>query len=200
MAINRETRSRAGPGAPLHDEIPPSGEEYGPPRGQDGTNFRTLLKRLNRDVTQLAHDEITLAKLEVREVVGAFSDDIQAATRTMVQNMAKVGVALVLAALAGLALTAGAILGIGRLLGGEFWAGGLIVGAVLLIAAAIFGMSAARDLKDSPELKLEHGRRTLEENKNVLAEEARETKEFARDEAEAFKRHATPPEEPRHRA
>jgi hypothetical protein len=60
--------------------------------------------------------------------------------------VAEVGVAPVLAALAGLALTAGAILGIGRLLGGEFRAGGLIGGAMFLIAAAIYGMSAARDL------------------------------------------------------
>lgn len=166
----------------------------------DGADLRTLLRRLNEDVTQLAHDEIELAKLEIREVAGAFSADLHEASRTMVQNVAKVGVALVLAWLAGLALTAGAILGIGRLLGGEFWAGGLIVGALFLIAAAIFGMSAARALKESPELRLEHGRRTLDQSKQVLAEEARETKEFAREEAEAFKRHATPPEEPRHLA
>jgi hypothetical protein len=61
-------------------------------------------------------------------------------------------------------------------------------------------MSAARSLKESPELRLEHGRETLEENRKVMKGEAQETKDFAREEAAAFKRHVTPPEEPRHHA
>lgn len=192
MAADREIRSGRGPG-----EAPRG--EYRRDR-TDGPDLKTLLKRLNQDATQLAHDEIGLAKLELREVAQAFSADLQEASRTLVQNVAKVGAALVLAALAGLALTAGAVLGIGRLLGDAFWAGGLIVGTILLLGAAVFGMSAARDLKESPELRLEHGRRTLEENQRVLKQEARDTTEFVRDEAKAFKRHATPPEETGHRA
>jgi hypothetical protein len=193
MAEYPDSRSGAGAGGPPRQEYRPNGPS-------DGATLKTLFKRLNRDATQLAHDELELARLEIREVAEAFSSDLQAASRTLVQNVAKVGAALVLAALAGLALTAGAILGIGLLLGGAYWAGGLIVGALMLVAAAVFGMSAARDLKESPELRLEHGRRTLEENKAVLKEEVRETREFARDEAAAFKRHATPPEEPGHSA
>jgi hypothetical protein len=171
-------------------------EEYRPGERWNGADLKTLFKRLNQDATQLAHDEIELAKLELREVASAFAADVQEASRTLVQNMAKVGAALVMAALAGLALTAGAILGLGLLLG-AYWAGGLIVGAILLVAAVVLAVSAARDLKHSPELRLEHGRQTLAENTSVLKEEARDTKEFAKEEAEAFKRHATPPEEPR---
>jgi hypothetical protein len=186
MAAYRDTRP-GGPSGPRPD-------------GRwDGTDLKTLLKRLNSDVTQLAHDELALAKLELRQVAKAFSSDVQEAGRTLALNLAKVGVALVLASLAGLALTAGAIIGVGILVG-AYWAGGLIVGGVLLVAAAVFGMSAARNLKESPELRLEHGRETLEENAKVMKAEARETKDFAREEAAAFKRHATPPEEPRHHA
>jgi hypothetical protein len=174
-----------------------------PDRGVNGADLKTLLRRLNQDVTQLAHDELELAKLEIREVAEAFSHDLREASATLVKNMAKVGVALTLAMLAGLALTAGAILGVGRLLGGAFWAGGLIVGLLLLAGAAAAGMSAARSLQESDALRMERGRRTLERNRAVLEDEARETKDFVQDEAEAFKRHATPPEEPppsRHRA
>jgi hypothetical protein len=201
MREERRTRDR-----PLFDDERSDHQEpyydpiYDHSRRGAGVDLRTLLKRLADDSTQLAHDELELAKLEVREVVEAFSSDVQEAGRTLAQNLAKVGVALVLGSLAGLALTAGFILGIGLLLGGAYWAGGLIVGGVYLAAAAMFGVSAARSLRESPELRLERGKRTMEENRQVLQDEARETKEFVREEAETFKRHATPPEEPRHRA
>jgi hypothetical protein len=205
MAEYRDPRTGLRPGeAPgdgagryYREEYPR--EDYRSDWRWDGTDLKTLLKRLNNDATQLAHDEIELAKLEIRQVAQAFSADIHKAGTTLVQNMAKVGAALVMGALAGLALTAGAILGIGLLVG-AYWAGGLIVGGVLLIGAVILAMSAARDLKTSTELRLEHGRETLQENTRVMKQEARDTKEFAQEEAQAFKRHATPPEEPRRHA
>lgn len=160
--------------------LPPGG-------GVDGMELRTLIAQLGRDASQLAHDEMTLAKLELRDIADAFSADIQAAGKTLVKDVAKVGVALSLASLAGLALTAGAILGIGRLLGGAFWAGALIVGLVLAVVAGVLAMSAARDLQESDALRLEGGRQTLDRDRSVLEREARETADFAREETRTMK-------------
>lgn len=160
-------------------------------RREDGADLKALVSRLGQDVSQLAHDEMTLAKLELRSLADALSSDVQSAARTMVKDLAKVGVALSLAVLAGLALTAGAILGIGVLVG-AYWAGGLIVGLLYLVAAVIFGMSAAKDLKESDSLRLEATRQRAEQNRDVLAREAEETGRFAREEAQEFKRNASP--------
>ena len=157
-------------------------------RGGHETDLRTLLSRLGQDVSQLAHDELTLAKLELRSVADTLSDDLRDASKTMVKDLAKVGIALSLAILAGLALTAGLIMAIGDLLD-AYWAGGLIVGAIYLIAAGIFGASAAKDLKTSESMRLEPTRRRAKQNADVLAGEARETKRFAQEEKEDFKRH-----------
>jgi uncharacterized membrane protein YqjE len=170
--------------------LPPAG---GTSRRYDGAaddpGLRTLFSRLNSDASQLVHDELELAKLELRDVAEALSGDISEAGRTLAKDLGKLGVALSLALMAGLALTAGAVLGIGRLLGDAFWAGGLIVGVVLLIAAAIAARSAAADAAESDALRLERTRRTIDEDREVLAEEARETKEFAQREAREFKKH-----------
>ncbi len=181
--------------------LPPSGNGEDRADRADGVDLRTLIARLGEDASQLAHDELTLAKLEMRDVANAFSADIKEAGKTLVMNMAKVGVALSLATLAGLALTVGAILAIGQLLGGAFWAGALIVGGVLAIAAGALAMSAASDLQDSDSLRLEHGRDTLDRDAAVLKREARDTGEFARDEARDMKRKMRedrPQPEPRH--
>jgi uncharacterized membrane protein YqjE len=161
-------------------------------------DLKVLLGRLNRDATQFVHDELELAKLELRDVAEAFAEDVQSAGRTLARDIAMIGVALSLATLAGLALTAGAILAVGQLLGGAFWAGGLIVGAVLLIAAGIMGWSAVKDLGSSDSLRLEHGRTTLREDRDVLRDEARRTKAAAREGAADFKREATRDPAPRH--
>lgn len=166
---------------PAPPRLPPAGN------GVDGPDLRTLIAQLSQDASQLAHDELTLAKLEIRDVADAFSSDIQAAGRMLVKDMVKVGAALSLASLAGLALTAGAILAIGRLLGGAFWAGGLIVGLVLAIAAAVLARSAATDLQESESLRLEGGREALDRDQTVLKEEAKETGRFAREEAREMK-------------
>lgn len=157
----------------------------------DDVGLKTLLKRLNEDASQFVHDELELAKLELREVAGALSSDVREAGQTLARDLAKVGVALSLALMGGLALTAGAVLGIGRLLGDAFWAGGLIVGIVLLVAAALAVRSAATDAKTSESLRLENTRRTIQRDRQVLADEMRETKEFAQREAREFKQHAT---------
>lgn len=158
---------------------------------EEDVGLRTLLKRLNTDASQFVHDELELAKLELRDVAGALSSDVRDAGQILVKDLAKTGMALSLALMAGLALTAGAVLGIGRLLGDAFWAGGLIVGIVLLVAAALAARSAASDAQSSDALRLEKTRRTIQRDRDVLAEEVRETKEFAQREAHEFKQHVS---------
>ena len=158
----------------------------------DDAGLKTLLKRLNDDASQFVHDELELAKLEIREVAGALSSDVKEAGATLARDLAKIGVALSLALMGGLALTAGAVMAIGALLGGAYWAGGLIVGVVLLIAAAVSAKSAASDAQSSDALRLENTRRTFSRDKEVLADEVRDTKEFAQREAKEFKEHASP--------
>jgi hypothetical protein len=161
----------------------------------DGADLKELLSRLGQDASQLAHDEMTLARMELRSIATALSDDLQKASKTLVKDMAKVGIALTLATLAGLALTAGAIIGVGILVG-AYWAGGLIVGGVLLLLATVFGLSAARDLQTSDALRLEETRKTAGHSKDVLAAEAEETKRFASEEASELKYRASSPEKP----
>ena len=168
-----------------------SGSGGAPRHDMDGPGLMTLVSSLGRDASQLAHDEMTLAKLELRKVAETLSSEVQTATRTLVKDLMKVGVALTFAMLAGLALTTAAIIGIGALVG-AYWAGGLIVGIVLLAAAAMLGKSAGSDLSDSDALRLENTRRVTQQKKDVLAHEAQETKRFAREEARDFKEHASP--------
>lgn len=163
------------------------------PGQHDGTDLKGLLSRLGQDASQLAHDELSLARLELRSIAETLSDDVKKASRTLVMDLTKVGIALTLATLAGLALTAGLVIGVGLLVG-AYWAGGLIVGGVLLAAAIAFGMSAARDLQTSDALRLEDTRRAVDRSTDVLAAEAKETGQFARDEARDFKHRASPPE------
>lgn len=168
--------------------VPRSRYENG--HGAEEAGLKTLLSRLNQDATQLVHDELDLAKLELRDVASALSTDVHDAATTLVKDLAKVGVALTLASLAGLTLTTAAILGLGELLD-AYWAGALIVGLVLLVAAAVFGMSAGNDMKNSEALRLERTKRTFEHDRQVLKEEARDTKEFVQREAREFKENVT---------
>jgi hypothetical protein len=178
-------RTRRGPYDPKLDE---------PTEYRDGVELRALLSRLGRDASQLAHDEMTLARMELRSVSNALSEDVRNASRSLVKDTAKVGVALTFGALAGLALTAGLVIGVGMLVG-AYWAGGLIVGAVLLAAAAAFGLSAARSIQRSEALRLEETREVAEESADVLTDEADATRDFVKDEAREFRKRATPPEE-----
>jgi hypothetical protein len=157
----------------------------------DDVGLKTLLSRLNSDASQLVHDELDLAKLEFRDIADTLSSEVKEAGRTLAKDLAKIGMALSLAFMAGLALTAGAVLGIGRLLGDAFWAGGLIVGTVLLVAAVLAARSAASDAADSDALRLRDTRQAFAEDKQVLADEVRDTKDFVQHEAKEFRRHAS---------
>ena len=78
----RDTLGTDGDGATRR--LPPGGET---------ADLRTLFSRLGKDVSQLAHDELSLAKMELRSVADTLSDDLRNAGKTMVKDLAKVGVA-----------------------------------------------------------------------------------------------------------
>lgn len=160
--------------------------------GSNGdASLKALLSQLSNDATQLVHDELDLAKLELRDITHTLRDDVKEAAGTVAKDMAGLGVALTLAMLAGLALTAGAIIGIGELLGDAYWAGGLIVGVVLLIAAWIAVKRSTTDMKESRAIRFEDTKQAVREDTSALREEARDTKDFARTEAREFKNRVT---------
>lgn len=182
---------RPGIGGRGEEHRASAGSRVAPNGGED---IRTLLSQLGRDASQLAHDELALARLELRGVADTLTGELREAARTIVANFAKIGVALVFALLAGLAITAGCIIGIGLLVD-AYWAGALIVGAVWLVVAAVLGMSAARKLRE-PESPLRMGRtrRAAEHGSDVLASEVGETRDFVKEEGREFRRRVTPPE------
>jgi uncharacterized oligopeptide transporter (OPT) family protein len=164
-------------------------------QGVDDAGLRTLVSRLGSDATQLIHDELELARLELRNVASSLSAELSEAGRTLVRDVAKLGASLVLALLAGMTLTVAAVLGIGLLVG-AYWASALIVGVLLAIGAAVLARSAGSDMGDSEALRLEKTRRAARHGTGVIADEGKRTKEFVSDEAAEFKRRATGPAAP----
>jgi hypothetical protein len=154
--------------------------------------LKGLLSQLSSDATQLVHDELDLAKLELRDIAQTLRDDVKEAGGTVAKDLAGLGVALTLAMLAGLALTAGAIIGIGDLLDGAYWAGGLIVGLVLLIAAWIAVKRATTDIKGSRAIHFEDTKRAVRDDTAALREEMRDTRDFAKHEAREFRSRVAP--------
>jgi hypothetical protein len=159
-------------------------------RSAEDADLRTLIRRLSSDATQFVHDEIELGKLELRRVSENLSADLSEAGRTVVRDITRLGVALVLASLAAATLTVAAFLGVGLLVG-AYWAGALIVGIILAIAAAVFARSAATDMKDSDALRFENTRRAGRHSTAVIADEGQRTREFVSEEGAEFKRRAT---------
>jgi hypothetical protein len=158
----------------------------------EDADLRTLISRLSSDATQFIHDEIELGKLELRNVAENLSADLSNAGQALVRDVAKLGVALVLAFLAGLTLTVAAVLGIGLLVG-AYWAGALIVGIILAVAAAVFARSGVTDMKDNQALRLENTRRAARHGTRVMASEGQLTKEFVSEESTEFKQRVTGP-------
>ncbi|MGH7464708.1 MAG: phage holin family protein, partial [Longimicrobiales bacterium] len=56
----------------------------------DDVSLKTLLSRLNSDASQFVHDELELAKLELREVATALSSDVREAGQTLGKDIARV--------------------------------------------------------------------------------------------------------------
>jgi hypothetical protein len=165
-------------------------------RQLEDAGLRTLLSRLSSDATQLVHDELELGKLELRKVARELSAELSEARRALVRDLAKLGMSLVLALLAGMTLTAAAVIGVGLLVG-AYWASALIVGVLLAIVAAVLARGAVSDMGDEDALRLESTRRAARHSTEVMAEEGKRTKEFLSEEASEFKRRATRPADPK---
>ena len=133
--------------------------------GASDPSVKDLIKRLANEATGLVRSEVALAKLEMRE-----------AGRLMALDAARVGAAIALAAVGGLALTACAILLLGGLFGGAYWAASLVVGITLLSVGGVLAQRGIRGLQRH-ELKPEATLETLREDGSWAGEEARRLKE-----------------------
>ncbi|HEX7050907.1 MAG TPA: phage holin family protein [Longimicrobiales bacterium] len=135
------------------------------PDGDAALPLGDLLRRLAGDTGALVRQQANLAKLEMKEAAAA-----------MARDGVKLAVGIGLLAAGGLALAACVILLLGRLFNGAYWAGALIVGAVLVIIGAIVAARAVSDLRKrdvTPEETIE----SLQEDKRWLQREARDFRE-----------------------
>jgi uncharacterized membrane protein YqjE len=90
------------------------------------TGIPDLIRRLADDSKRLASDEVRLAKLEMHQNV-----------RTGVRGSIQLSIALAFGIVAAVALTVLLVMLVAAALNDNYWAGGLIVGAVELVAGAV---------------------------------------------------------------
>jgi uncharacterized membrane protein YqjE len=119
-----------------------------------------LIQRLTDDSARLVRSEIDLAKAEVTQQVTAYA------------RVAAFGA--VAAAIAGLSLFAfmlAAIFGLGTTL--SLWLSALIVGAVMVLIAGIFGLLAVRGVKHAkppvPRVAIEEAKAVAEDLRDARA-------------------------------
>ena len=124
----------------------------------------TLLRQLGQDSTTLIRSEIALAKLEARE-----------AARLAALEGVKVGAAIALAAVGGLALVAWIILGLGNVIGDHYATSAAIVGVVFLAIGGFLANAGLKGLR-SGELKPDATLAALQEDKQWAAQQLREFK------------------------
>ncbi|MFL5576555.1 MAG: phage holin family protein [Gemmatimonadaceae bacterium] len=122
-----------------------------------------LFRRLTTDTGELVRQEVSLAKVEIRET-GA----------TLARDGTKVGIALGLALAGVLALVAFLIVALGDLFD-NYWLAALLVGVVFLAVGAILTRSAVNDIKRRG-LAPDQTVGTLREDAAWAKEEAREVK------------------------
>jgi uncharacterized membrane protein len=123
-----------------------------------------LLRQLGADGAALLRNEIALAKLELQDVV-----------RSATAEGARIGAAVALAAVGGLAVVAGLILALGHLLHDHYATSAFIVGAIFLAVGALLARRAVRGMK-SGALKAGETIETLQEDKQWIAQEVRDFK------------------------
>lgn len=133
-----------------------------PTRGMEEASFGELLRKLADDSADLIRQEAELVKLEMKE-----------AARAITMDLVKIGVALGIAGVGGLALTAFLILVLGNLLDGAYWASSLIVGGVFLLIGGLLAYSGIKDLKKR-SFKPEETIETLKEDRDWAKREAQE--------------------------
>ena len=123
-----------------------------------------LLKRFGQDAATLVRQEITLAKLELRE-----------STKSLAKDAGKLGTAAGLGLFGALALLAFVIIGLGDLIG-NYWLSALIVAAVLLGAAAIVAKGALAHMKQN-RIAPQETVQTLKDDKRWAQREVRDFKQ-----------------------
>ena len=123
-----------------------------------------LLKRLGQDTGTLVKQEITLAKLELRESVKGLAKDA-----------GKLGAAAGLGLFGGFALLAFVIIGLGDLID-NYWLSALIVAVLLLGAAAILAKGAMKSMQQN-SLAPGETVQTLKEDQRWAQREAQQFKQ-----------------------
>jgi uncharacterized membrane protein YqjE len=135
--------------------------------GLDDVSIGELFKRLTSDASLLVRQEINLAKTEVQESV------------TQVKAMTvKLAIAAAVAIPGAIALTAFLVIALGEAID-SYWASALIVGGVLLIAAALLARQGIGSVKTARE--------KMQNTAASLGEDAR----WGKEEVKAFKRELT---------
>lgn len=107
-----------------------------PVTGEDDASIRLLLRRLGTDTETLLRAEVALAKLEFRELA-----------RQAALDGAKIGAAVAVAFVGGLAIVAWLVLALGDVLGDSYGIAALLVGIVLVLAGALLARSGMRGLQ-----------------------------------------------------
>ena len=126
-----------------------------------------LLKRFGQDASTLVRQEITLAKLELRE-----------SAKGLAQDAGKLGAAAGLGLFGGFALLAFLIIGLGDLIN-NYWLSALIVSVLLLGTAAGLAKGALNHMKKN-RLAPEETLQTLKEDQRWAKREAQEFKQSLR--------------------
>ena len=123
-----------------------------------------LLKRFGQDASTLVRQEITLAKLELRE-----------SAKGLAKDAGKLGAAAGLALFGGMAFLAFLIVAVGDLIG-NYWLSALIISLLLLGAAALLGRGALAHMKHRG-MKPREFVQTLKEDKRWAKREVQDFKQ-----------------------
>jgi uncharacterized membrane protein YqjE len=135
--------------------------------GLDDVSIGELFKRLTSDASLLVRQEISLARAEIQESV------------TQVKAMTvKLAIAAALAIPGAIALTAFLVIALGDAID-SYWASALIVGALLLMVAALLARQGIASVKTA--------RDKMQNTAASLGEDAR----WGKEEVKAFKRELT---------
>jgi uncharacterized membrane protein YqjE len=130
---------------------------------RDEPAIRDLLKQLAAQSSDLVRGEVSLAKLELRDMA-----------RQVAVDAAKLGAAVALAFAGALALVAAAVIGLGVLLDGRYALSALIVGAVVLAVGGVLARAGMAGLTSPPKPE-------------ATVESVKESGEWARQEAREFR-------------
>ena len=138
------------------------------PEGMGDPSLTTLLRQLGTDSSALIRSEIALAKLEAQEMA-----------RTAALEGAKVGAAIALATVGGLALVAWLILALGDVFGDHYATAAAVVGIVFLLVGGILAKKGVDGLK-SGHMKPDDTIRALQEDKRWASQQVQEFKSHVR--------------------